>query len=90
MATVDGTPAALADLLDATRLPEGADVLGPVPIDPPPGRSQAAEERERALVRAPREHGRALALALRAAVAVRTARKESEPVRVRLDPLDLV
>jgi primosomal protein N' (replication factor Y) len=94
MATVDGTPTALADLLDAVRLPENADVLGPVPIDPPPGRpytgEQPAEERERALVRAPREQGRALAVALRDAVKVRTARKEAEPVRVRLDPLDLV
>jgi primosomal protein N' (replication factor Y) len=101
IAAVDGSPAALADLLAAVRLPPGGDLLGPVPLDQPPGRppaaraataepGQPAEERERALIRAPREQGRALALALRDAIAVRTARKETEPVRVRLDPLELL
>ena len=87
MASADGSPTALADLLDAARLPPDAEVLGPVPLGPA---GESAEERQRALIRAPREQGRALALALRDAVAVRTARKETEPVRVRLDPLDLV
>lgn len=48
MASVTGTPGAVADLLGLTRLPEEADLLGPVPL--PPVRGQ---EQERALLRVP-------------------------------------
>ena len=88
MASVDGTPNALNDFLDNLRLPDGADILGPVPLPPAPG--NPGEERERALIRIGRDNGRALAGMLADAVAVRTARKEPEPLRVRLDPLELV
>ncbi|HVV23596.1 MAG TPA: primosome assembly protein PriA, partial [Pseudonocardiaceae bacterium] len=84
MAAVDGTPAALADFLLSVRLPDEFDVLGPVPL------TGQGEERERALVRAPRERGRELATALFDALKVRTARKEPDPVRIRLDPPELV
>jgi primosomal protein N' (replication factor Y) len=88
MASVDGSPPALADFLLSLRLPADADVLGPVPLEHTgPGEPQ---ERERALVRAPRERGRALAAALFEALAVRTARKDPDPVRVQLDPLELI
>jgi primosomal protein N' (replication factor Y) len=87
MAAVDGSPAAVADFLLTVRLPAVADVLGPVPLDGRPGEQ---EERERALVRAPRTHGRELAAVLFDALKVRTARKDPDPVRVRLDPLELV
>jgi primosomal protein N' (replication factor Y) (superfamily II helicase) len=83
MAAVDGSPAAVAELLDEVSLPASADLLGPVPL----GRD---EETERALVRVPRRDGRDLAAALHAAVAVRTARKELDQVRVRLDPVELL
>jgi primosomal protein N' (replication factor Y) len=91
MASVDGSPAAIADFLLSLRLPEDADVLGPVPLEHsgPIGATEP-EERERALVRAPRERGRALAAALFEALSVRTARKDPDPVKVRLDPLDMV
>ncbi len=89
MAAVDANPKALGDLLDSLRLPDGAEILGPVPIEPPP-HSPPTEERERALIRAPREQGGALAGALFDAVKLRTARKEADPVRVQLDPLELV
>jgi primosomal protein N' (replication factor Y) (superfamily II helicase) len=75
MAALDGTPAAVAELLDAARLPSTAELLGPVP----------AGEGERMLVRVPRADGRALAAALAAAQSVRTARKAADPVRVQLD-----
>jgi primosomal protein N' (replication factor Y) len=88
MAAVDGTPAALTDFLLSVRLPAVADVLGPVPLEG--GRRGGDQERERALVRAPREHGRELAAALFDALKVRTARKDPDPVRVRLDPPELV
>ena len=45
--------------------------------------------RERALVRVPRAEGKALAAALHAAQAGRTARKAADPVRVRLDPIEI-
>jgi primosomal protein N' (replication factor Y) (superfamily II helicase) len=81
MASLTGAPAAIADFLEELRLPEGADVLGPVPI---------GEDQERYLVRVSRGRSRALAEALKSAASVRSARKSSEPVRVQVDPLDLL
>jgi primosomal protein N' (replication factor Y) len=81
VATVTGSPAAVADLLAGAELPEGAEVLGPVPV---------GEDRERMLLRVSRSAGLALADALHAAAGLRSARKASEPVRVQLDPLDLL
>lgn len=83
VATVTGPPAGVAELLAAARLPAGADVLGPVPLSTQDGH-------ERAVVRAPRACGRALAAALHAAAGVRSARKAPVPVRIQLDPLDLL
>jgi primosomal protein N' (replication factor Y) (superfamily II helicase) len=81
MASLTGTPAALADVLAVARLPESAEVLGPVPV---------AEDQERYLVRVPRGSGRALSDALRAASGVRSARKSPEPVRIQIDPQELL
>ncbi|WNV84206.1 primosomal protein N' [Umezawaea sp. Da 62-37] len=83
MATVDGSPDAVAALLDELRLPPTGEVLGPVPLD---------EEgtKERALVRVSRGEGRALALVLTEALGVRSARKDLDPVRVKLDPLEVL
>lgn len=78
MAAVDGTPEAVAEVL--ALLPEGVDVLGPVPYG----------DGERALVRVPHARGNDLAAALKAALAQRSARKAPDPARVELDPLTLV
>ncbi|PZG20224.1 primosome assembly protein PriA [Micromonospora craterilacus] len=80
MASVTGSPAAVADLLAQTRLPDGAELLGPVPAD---------GERERMLVRVPRARAAALAEALHMAAGVRSARKAADPVRLQVDPLAL-
>jgi primosomal protein N' (replication factor Y) (superfamily II helicase) len=90
MAAVEGVPAAVAEVVDGVLadLP-GAEVLGPVEIDPPASADGTAEVRERALLRVPRSGGRALAAALHTAQATRTARKAAEPVRVRLDPAEI-
>jgi primosomal protein N' (replication factor Y) (superfamily II helicase) len=97
MAALDGDPDALAGLLDVLHLPEtgdgepDAEVLGPVELPPGtrlPGGDERTERAERCLVRVPRRAGRALATALAAAVATRSARKETDPVRVLLDPQD--
>jgi primosomal protein N' (replication factor Y) len=87
MASLAASPAALADFLEALRLPPGADLLGPVPEQPRPGQEG---ERERYLVRVQRGEGLALALALTEVQGVRSAKKVAEHVRVQLDPLDLV
>ncbi len=88
MASVEGTPEAVAGLLDEISLPEAAEVLGPVPLGEidEEGRS----ERERALLRVPREHGKALADAVHAVRAIRDARKATDSVRIQLDPLSPV
>jgi primosomal protein N' (replication factor Y) len=80
MAAVDGSPGALADFLRTATLPGSADVLGPVPHG----------DGERALVRVPRADGNALAAALKAGLAARSARKAPESVRIELDPLTLL
>ncbi len=87
MASLTGSPAALAEFLDALRMPASADLLGPVPEPPRPGQEG---ERERYLVRVPRADGAALAHALTEVQGVRSAKKVTDHVRVQLDPLDLV
>jgi primosomal protein N' (replication factor Y) len=80
MAALDGTPETLADL----EMPAGADVLGPVPV---PG--EAGDGRERVLLRVPRSAGSALAEALAAMQAGRSARKADDLLRVRMDPEEI-
>ncbi|MCT2280938.1 primosomal protein N', partial [Micromonospora chalcea] len=80
MASVTGVAEAVGDLLAGARLPDGAEVLGPVPAD---------EGRERMLVRVPRSRAAALAEALHAAAGQRSARKAADPVRLQVDPLVL-
>jgi primosomal protein N' (replication factor Y) len=82
MASVTGPPDAVADLVAAVDLPDGADVLGPV--------DTGEEGQERMLVRASRSAGAALVAALKVAVAVRSARKAPGAVRVQVDPLELL
>jgi len=83
MASVDSSPDALAEFLEHLELPESGEILGPVPLGD-------NGEQERALIRASRSDGRALAATLTTAQAARTARKDPEALKVRLDPLDLV
>ena len=87
IASLAGSPEALAEFLAAARLPDDADLLGPVPEPPRPGQDG---ERERYLVRVPRGEGLALATALAEVQGVRSAKKVPEHVRVQLDPLELV
>jgi hypothetical protein len=63
-------------------------MLGPVPVasDDP----DQAEQRVRFLIRAPAQAGTALALALRAGLAERSARKDPRFVRLQLDPAELI
>lgn len=85
MASVEGPAAAVAEIADAAER-DGAEVLGPVEVE---GGTPGEEPKERALLRVPRARGRALAATLAAAQATRSARKAADPVRVRMDPLQV-
>src|SRR6185369_6317933 len=73
MASVEGSPAAVAALLDDLPLPSSGEVLGPVPIGELDEEGNA--DRERALVRVSRAEGKALSASIHAAAARRDARK---------------
>jgi primosomal protein N' (replication factor Y) (superfamily II helicase) len=91
VAAMTGPPDAVRDVLAAAGLPAGAEVLGPVWIDGErPGQPADGAAACRVLVRASRAEGTALACALRAAQAVRTARKDAGVVRLQLDPAELL
>jgi primosomal protein N' (replication factor Y) (superfamily II helicase) len=78
MATVTGDLGALDDVLRLLDLPEGAEVLGPVPLD----------DEQRVLLRVPWSQGGALSDALGDLQRVRSARK-LDPVRIQVDPLSV-
>jgi primosomal protein N' (replication factor Y) (superfamily II helicase) len=92
VAALTGAQDAVQDVLGAAGLPAGAEVLGPVPV--PDGRSgqqhQDGSAAVRVLVRVDRRNGTALACALRASQAIRTARKDAGVVRLQLDPAELL
>ena len=91
MASVTGTPEAVAEFVGAAGLPARAELLGPVPVETNAARHPGAraEPQERALIRIGRGDGLALARALHTAQATRSARKEAGAVRVQLDPAEV-
>jgi primosomal protein N' (replication factor Y) len=88
MAAITGSSAAIADFVASAGLPARAEVLGPVPAELN-GAAHDAEPAERALIRMPRSDGLALARALHAAQAARSARKDGAVLRVQLDPAEV-
>jgi len=96
VAAVTGTRDAVAAFLARLDLPAGADVLGPV-VDQAPAPTAGARDAPgtldqpvRAIVRAPLPAGNALASALAASSAVRSARREGGSVRIQLDPKEML
>ncbi|MGE5697486.1 MAG: primosome assembly protein PriA, partial [Candidatus Sericytochromatia bacterium] len=92
IAALDGPTQAVSALLERVDLPEGAELLGPVELPVSARRPASAADTEvvtRMLVRVSRDHGLALAAALRRAVATMSARHDHEPVRVQIDPLHI-
>ncbi|HLS49162.1 MAG TPA: hypothetical protein VK024_04145, partial [Actinomycetaceae bacterium] len=79
-AAVTGEPAALRAFRRDLRLPATAEVLGPVPVSP---------EEHRLILRTPRADGSALSAALHAAAALRSAHRDTAPVRIQVDALDV-
>jgi primosomal protein N' (replication factor Y) len=99
VASLTGAQDAVREVLAAAVLPAGAEVLGPVPTAGGAGRPRPGEpgsdgreppESVRVLVRVDRPEGTALAVALHAAQAFRSARKDAGPVRLQLDPGELL
>jgi primosomal protein N' (replication factor Y) len=97
LAALTGPPDAVQEVLRAADLPAGADVLGPVPVTQDGENHGGLENHEdtardavRVLVRTDRKDGTALATALRAAQAVRSARKDAGAVRLQLDAAELL
>jgi primosomal protein N' (replication factor Y) len=88
MAALTGPGDAVRELLGAVALPHGAEVLGPVLASNDRGSQDG--EAVRYLVRAPSADGTALAVALRAGLAERSARKSVGVIRVHLDPAELI
>lgn len=82
LATIEGPSEAVRETAELLEPPPSAEVLGPVPI--PSG--EGDEETARLIVRTPRGDGAALAAALKAAQARRSADKAAGTVRVRVDP----
>jgi primosomal protein N' (replication factor Y) len=90
MASLTGAPADIAELLSLSRVPDTAEELGTVPVIGNRNRDgQGDGDQTRLLLRVPRPDGPALAEALHAAAAVRSARKSGGAVRIALDPLQL-
>ncbi|MGW9346723.1 primosomal protein N' [Nocardiopsis flavescens] len=94
MASVTGGPEHVRELLDRVELPEGVELLGPVPVGPEraegPSGPGGTDTAERALLRVPRAGVGDLARALKAAAAARSARREEHQAQIRVDPLQVV
>ncbi|UOT07400.1 primosomal protein N' [Rhodococcus opacus] len=92
LAAIDGSAKAIADLLELADLPANAELLGPVELPagerlPFTGDAPEPADVERMLIRVPRGEGKPLAKALGEAQSVRSARKDSQPARVQIDPI---
>lgn len=92
MAAIDGAAEAITELLSTATLPDGVDVLGPVPLPPgarKPFAGDSPVEVERMLLRVDRSQGAALSRALTAAQAIRSTHRSDAPLRVQIDPVDI-
>ncbi|HEX2705327.1 MAG TPA: hypothetical protein VHM65_06180, partial [Candidatus Lustribacter sp.] len=89
MAQVVGSRHTLAEVLACAELPGGAERFGPLPRSAGPGRHDQQGLLQVLLRVEPAERA-ALAAALAHVRAVRSARKETDPLTIRLDPADPV
>ncbi|MBF6170365.1 primosomal protein N' [Nocardia blacklockiae] len=92
-AAIDGTTDSIAELLGEAHLPDGVEILGPVPLPPgarkPFSSGDSPAEVERMILRADRSQAAALSRALTAAQAVRSTHRSDAPLRVQIDPIDI-
>jgi hypothetical protein len=90
MAALTGTDDDVRELLAKVTLPARTEVLGPVPATRQDAAAPHADPVVRYLIRAPSADGTALAVALRAGLAERSAAKSQGLVRLQLDPGELI
>jgi primosomal protein N' (replication factor Y) len=86
LVTITAAPELVTEALAALRLPTKAETLGPVLLDQ---RGDTTEQTARVVLRTTRARGGGLSQALKAMQAGRSTRK-LPPVRVQVDPADLV
>ncbi|MCC2323125.1 primosomal protein N' [Cellulomonas xiejunii] len=89
VAALTGTRDAVAAVVARVEVP-ALEVLGPVPQPVDEQRGPALEPEVRALLRVDPAGGAALARAVAASLAIRSARREGGTVRVQMDPADLL
>ncbi|MCC2314843.1 primosomal protein N' [Cellulomonas xiejunii] len=89
VAALTGTRDAVAAVVARVEVP-AVEVLGPVPQPVDEQRGPALEPEVRALLRVDPAEGAALARAVAASLAIRSARREGGTVRVQMDPADLL
>lgn len=87
-ATVEGSLSAINELVEALGEVPGAELLGPVELDRPMTIGQE-EPLWQLSLRAPMAQASELVTAIKGAISVRSARKMSGAVRVRVDPIRL-
>jgi primosomal protein N' (replication factor Y) len=88
--TVEGPHEALEEFASLVQQACQVELLGPVDMDPlrPPAESSAAPI-QRIMLRAPLDAGAQLVRAAKEAAAIRSARKSSGPLRIRVNPVTL-
>lgn len=96
MASLQGPEVEVGAAAESLRLPAGAEVLGPVPLEdlPSPSGSRVGTAAPtggmaRVLLRVPPSGRKQLAAEVKLLAAARAARKEVEPLRLRIDPEEL-
>jgi primosomal protein N' (replication factor Y) len=93
LAAIDGTTESITELLGEAQLPDGVEILGPVPLPPgarkPFSSGDCPAGMERVILRTDRSRGAALSRALTIAQAVRSTHRSDAPLRVQIDPIDI-
>ncbi|MGL5405523.1 MAG: primosomal protein N' [Propionibacteriaceae bacterium] len=80
---IDGDQQAVNSFAQLVEMPEHGEILGPVPVS---SFRPNEEERSRLILRVPVSQGKELVGAVKTAISVRSARKETGALRVRVDP----
>jgi primosomal protein N' (replication factor Y) (superfamily II helicase) len=89
--TIEGPPEALSEFVALVQPPLHTEVLGPVEPDilRAPVDDNTREPVQRVTMRAPLSEGAKLVRATKEAAAIRSARKSSGSLRIRVNPVDL-
>ncbi|SDJ25416.1 replication restart DNA helicase PriA [Frankineae bacterium MT45] len=89
LAKLTGPARAVEELLQLVELPVNSEVIGTISVEEAPVSPGGEEAPQRSMIRSARMSGGELAAALKAAAAVRSARKATDPVKIELDPAEI-